>query len=105
VRFLLVWIELKSPAKNDRSSPTPGNTMREVELTDGWYTIRGRLDSSLGRQLTRGFISIGDKLRITGAELGGSSEACTPLENDGVFLSLYVDVNHPPSIFCSDLFL
>ncbi|KAK3602522.1 hypothetical protein CHS0354_029340 [Potamilus streckersoni] len=51
-----------------------------LELTDGWYCIKTKLDIPLTDLVMHGRIQIGQKICIAGAELVGSKEACTPLE-------------------------
>ncbi|KAL3866219.1 hypothetical protein ACJMK2_043541 [Sinanodonta woodiana] len=51
-----------------------------LELTDGWYCIKSKLDLPLANLVMHGRIQIGQKMCIAGAELVGSKEACTPLE-------------------------
>ena len=54
-----------------------------LELTDGWYSIKGKMDGALLEMVERKQIVVGQKLCISGAELGGSEEACSPLEVRG----------------------
>ena len=51
-----------------------------IELTDGWYSIRGLLDKPLTRLLKDKRLVVGQKLCIHGAELVGSDQAVSPLE-------------------------
>ncbi|XP_078603225.1 uncharacterized protein LOC144877195 [Branchiostoma floridae x Branchiostoma japonicum] len=51
-----------------------------VELTDGWYGIRAALDPPLARLVESKRIYVGQKLCVSGAELVGSQDACSPLE-------------------------
>ncbi|XP_074621370.1 uncharacterized protein LOC141879914 isoform X2 [Acropora palmata] len=51
-----------------------------IELTDGWYSIRGLLDKPLTRLLKDKRLVVGQKLCIYGAELVGSDQAVSPLE-------------------------
>ncbi|KAJ1563798.1 Breast cancer 2, early onset, partial [Nowakowskiella sp. JEL0078] len=50
-----------------------------VELTDGWYFIRAHLDEVLKQAVSRGMITVGQKLHICGARLQASGP-CSPLE-------------------------
>ncbi|XP_070391409.1 breast cancer type 2 susceptibility protein homolog isoform X3 [Dermacentor albipictus] len=52
----------------------------QLELTDGWYSIRAELDEPLSRLASTGHLFVGLKLLTSGAELVGSAEACAPLE-------------------------
>eukprot|EP00842_Homolaphlyctis_polyrhiza_P004089 jgi/Hompol1/4681/HPOL_001797-RA len=51
-----------------------------IELTDGWYGIRGILDDRLRFLLQRKQLSVGQKLHIQGATMGGTTHACPALE-------------------------
>ena len=51
-----------------------------IELTDGWYSIRGLLDGPLTRLLRDKRLIVGQKLCSHGAELVGSDQAVSPLE-------------------------
>ena len=51
-----------------------------IELTDGWYGIKARLDQPLTKLLIDGKIIIGQKLCIFGAELIGPTDAVSPLD-------------------------
>ncbi|CAH1268296.1 BRCA2 [Branchiostoma lanceolatum] len=51
-----------------------------VELTDGWYGVRAALDPPLARLVESSHIYVGQKLCLSGAELVGSQDACSPLE-------------------------
>ncbi|XP_066287790.1 breast cancer type 2 susceptibility protein homolog [Branchiostoma lanceolatum] len=51
-----------------------------VELTDGWYGVRAALDPPLARLVESKHIYVGQKLCLSGAELVGSQDACSPLE-------------------------
>ena len=44
------------------------------------YAVRAHLDAELSRQLARGRLFVGQKLRVCGARLTGSDEAAPPLE-------------------------
>nr|XP_037277025.1 LOW QUALITY PROTEIN: breast cancer type 2 susceptibility protein homolog [Rhipicephalus microplus] len=57
-----------------------GDGAVQLELTDGWYSIRAELDEPLLRLASTGRLFVGLKLLTSGAELVGSAEACTPLE-------------------------
>ncbi|KAG6817928.1 hypothetical protein H0H87_012396 [Tephrocybe sp. NHM501043] len=50
----------------------------ELEVTDGWYRIRARIDGPMARAVQRGHIRIGRKIGVAGAYL--SSEKRDPSE-------------------------
>ncbi|KAG2368840.1 hypothetical protein BDR07DRAFT_1390250 [Suillus spraguei] len=57
-----------SPAgQTDDGSPIPSHP--ELEVTDGWYRLRARVDKPLARAIRRGHIKIGRKIAVTGARL------------------------------------
>jgi hypothetical protein len=63
-----------------------------IEVSDGWYVFRAKLDAKLTEHLAMGRIFPGLKLKICGARLQGVTEACPPLElPEGAFLALSVN--------------
>lgn len=50
--------------KGDTVSPRP-----YLELTDGWYRIRAAVDDSMARAITKGRITVGRKLSLSGAKV------------------------------------
>ncbi|KAJ1746993.1 hypothetical protein LPJ79_005565 [Coemansia sp. RSA 1821] len=50
----------------------------EVEVTDGWYSMRARTDAVLQAAIERGQLRVGDKIACAGLRME-SSEACEPL--------------------------
>ncbi|KAG7262232.1 hypothetical protein CRUP_013540 [Coryphaenoides rupestris] len=68
-----------------RGGPPPA----VVWLTDGWYPIRAQLDAPLTALLHRGRLAPGGKMVVTGAELVGPQDGCSPLEApEGLMLKL-----------------
>nr|KAI8748741.1 breast cancer type 2 susceptibility protein-like protein isoform X1 [Biomphalaria glabrata] len=67
-----------------------------VELSDGWYSVRGQLDQRLTDLISRKKIITGDKIITSGAELVGGQEACSPLEvKDDIALKLHGNSTRP----------
>ncbi|KAI8495312.1 Breast cancer 2, early onset [Branchiostoma belcheri] len=67
----------------EQDSKKGANTKQKetiIELTDGWYGVRAALDPPLVRLVESKCISLGQKLCVSGAELVGSQDACSPLE-------------------------
>ncbi|KAF9225497.1 hypothetical protein BS17DRAFT_778669 [Gyrodon lividus] len=52
---------------DDNDIPTPPHP--ELEVTDGWYRLRARIDAPLARAVKKGKIRIGRKIAVTGAKL------------------------------------
>ncbi|KAJ3189862.1 Breast cancer 2, early onset [Gaertneriomyces sp. JEL0708] len=78
-----------SVGKQDETSPT---CSWNLELTDGWYAIKARVDKPLLDVIRKGRIRPGMKLRIAGAQLAPSGEACAVLEaTDAVQLLLHIN--------------
>ena len=51
-----------------------------LELTDSWYSIKAQIDIPLTDLVRQGQITVGQKLCMSGAELVGAEDACSPLE-------------------------
>jgi breast cancer 2 susceptibility protein len=70
-----------------------------VELTDGWYSIRGVLDASLSANVRNRKIKVGTKLLICNGRLEGSEEGVDPLDpsyscsGQNCSIALYLSAN------------
>ena len=51
-----------------------------LEVTDSWYSIKAQIDVPLTDLVRQGQITVGQKLCVSGAELIGAEDACSPLE-------------------------
>lgn len=49
----------------------------ELEVTDGWYRLRARVDRPLARAVRQGLIGVGTKLAVSGAKVRISFAACS----------------------------
>lgn len=59
---------------------TQSSSTTELELTDGWYSVKSFVDSAMASLLQRKKIVVGTKLMIQGAELLNCEQGCDPLE-------------------------
>ena len=59
----------------------------QLYMTDGWYGIPAHIDVPMSGLVCAGKIYVGQKLVMSGAELVGGNDACTPLE---VHFSYYI---------------
>jgi breast cancer 2 susceptibility protein len=41
----------------------------ELEITDGWYRLKARIDAPMARAVERGIIRIGRKIGVAGARV------------------------------------
>jgi len=51
-----------------------------VEVSDGWYCARARVDNGLGAAILRGTLRPGMKMDICGIEMMNNPKGCSPLE-------------------------
>ncbi|OJA19125.1 hypothetical protein AZE42_02150 [Rhizopogon vesiculosus] len=56
-----------SAGENEDGFPAP--SYPELEVTDGWYRLRARVDQPLARAIRKGHIKVGRKIAVTGAKL------------------------------------
>ncbi|CAL4068449.1 unnamed protein product, partial [Meganyctiphanes norvegica] len=72
----------KSPNKPIDTNPKQINTAPGViiHLTDGWYSVSASVDSAMCQLIQDGIVSLGTKLYIHGAEFGGVTSPCHPLD-------------------------
>ncbi|KVI03323.1 BRCA2, oligonucleotide/oligosaccharide-binding 1 [Cynara cardunculus var. scolymus] len=90
-------IQLKRDAELDTevistSNAIDSSTVTSIELTDGWYSVKGLLDGLLLKQLVAGKLFVGQKLRICGAGLCGWNAPVSPLEAS-TMISLCLHIN------------
>ncbi|KAI0297548.1 hypothetical protein B0F90DRAFT_1738028 [Multifurca ochricompacta] len=66
-----------------------------LELTDGWYCLRARVDEVLARAARRGVIRVGRKIAVSGASIPRDVEPCEVLEaNNKVELNITGNGTH-----------
>ncbi|GBP30962.1 Breast cancer type 2 susceptibility protein homolog [Eumeta japonica] len=85
-------IFMHSPDINRRIIPEgcSSNANVELELTDGWYTIKATIDDLLKRMVSVGRIRIGTKIITQGAELVNCDQGVAPWEDTtNVRLKIY----------------
>lgn len=46
-----------------------GSMFPELEITDGWYRLKARIDAPMARAVERGIIRIGRKIGVAGARV------------------------------------
>ncbi|KAG6814155.1 hypothetical protein H0H92_002150 [Tricholoma furcatifolium] len=61
----LIWTNPSNSEEGDRRSESHA----ELELTDGWYRLRARIDAPMARAVRRGHIRVGRKIAVAGAYL------------------------------------
>jgi breast cancer 2 susceptibility protein len=61
----IVWFE----AEHRR-----GVTYPELEVTDGWYRLKAKIDAPMARAIKRDVIRIGRKIGVAGARVKSSSQ-------------------------------
>lgn len=54
-------------ATDDKGQPV--ELLPELEVTDGWYKLRARIDDPLAKACRRGLVRIGSKLNVSGARV------------------------------------
>jgi hypothetical protein len=78
---LVVCRIIPSPKSKSDDTPQP---LKIVELSDGWYSVKGCLDKKMSEYIDLGLITVGTKLLVSNARLMGLEEGVDPLdEGDG----------------------
>lgn len=52
----------------------------ELELSDGWYSVRTKIDLLMNKIISDGKFQIGDKIYTVGSVLLNCLQGCDPLE-------------------------
>lgn len=63
----IIW-----PAGGSEANSAPGQNHPELEVTDGWYRLRARIDAPLARSVRKGKIKIGRKIALAGAKVSSA---------------------------------
>ena len=69
----IIW-----PAGGSEVDTAPAQTHPSLEVTDGWYRIRARIDAPLARGVRKGKIKIGRKIAVGGAKVSSPLLNNTP---------------------------
>lgn len=98
---------LNQQSHNESKTPRAADAKVEpslavVWLTDGWYAIKAQLDEPLTAMLHKRRLAVGGKLIISGAQLVGSQDACSPLEAPEC-LMLKVFQGKKTKLFCLEV--
>ncbi len=64
VSSIVMWAPAVVDGEGRPVDPHP-----ELEVTDGWYRLRARVDRPLARAVRRGLIGVGTKLAVSGAKV------------------------------------
>jgi breast cancer 2 susceptibility protein len=79
--MILCVCQILRPMKNEgKDSKNSTHDECALELTDGWYSIRGVLDASLSAHVRNRKIKVGTKLVICNGRLEGSEDGVDPLD-------------------------
>lgn len=62
---------------NAEGQPVPPHP--ELEVTDGWYRLRARVDESLARAIRNGVLKVGRKIAVAGTRARGFSHKSSSL--------------------------
>lgn len=71
---------VRRPKSKDAADNTSKRSEWALELTDGWYSIGGLLDTFLSDLVSKGTIKVGSKLLVCNAKLEGSEDGIDPLD-------------------------
>ncbi|KAL9645835.1 hypothetical protein ABK040_003567 [Willaertia magna] len=86
-KFMILMVA--SISSNNTNSDNSENKI--IELTDGWYSIKGKLDETLSRYVEWFKLREGQKLKICGAQFSEQTEAGHPLEISNCCITLNVN--------------
>jgi len=75
--ILVVCRIIPSPKSKGDATPQP---LKILELSDGWYSMKGCLDKKLSEYVDDGRITVGTKLLVSNARLIGLEEGVDPLD-------------------------
>ncbi|KXN88856.1 hypothetical protein AN958_06726, partial [Leucoagaricus sp. SymC.cos] len=78
----IIWVEVEG--RRDAAFP-------ELEVTDGWYRLKAKIDAPMARAVKRGVIRVGRKIGVAGAKL--NSERKEPQEVLEAYNSVKLGLN------------
>lgn len=74
------------------------SALPELEVTDGWYTLRATLDSPLARAVKKGSLKIGRKIAVSGASVRFTLPLFWLLVSFVCMMQLWSDSKEPQEI-------
>lgn len=66
------------------------NEKKELELCDGWYSMKATIDYEMEVFILRNIVSIGTKIVISGADVINNDSGCHPLEVQSCSLTSFI---------------
>lgn len=66
----IIW-----PSCDTHQNGNSGAQYPELEVTDGWYRLRARVDGPLTRAIRKGFIKVGRKIAVAAAKVNSIPSA------------------------------
>ncbi|BDA43385.1 probable breast cancer type 2 susceptibility protein homolog at C-terminar half [Coccomyxa sp. Obi] len=94
VLCLAAILQPRPPAGEEGRQTSPGPEQRQVEMTDGWYSVRATLDAGLSRMLAEQKLHVGTKVRVCGSELTAGSPSDVLEASHQCFLHLHFNGCH-----------
>jgi len=76
--MILVVCRINSLPASKSDDPSKQSTI--IELSDGWYSVRGCMDDIMSDFVNKGLIAVGTKLLVSNARLVGAEDGIDPLD-------------------------
>mmetsp|Transcript_2784 Transcript_2784/g.6079 ORF Transcript_2784/g.6079 Transcript_2784/m.6079 type:complete len:953 (+) Transcript_2784:1048-3906(+) len=80
-RMMVVMVCRTIHRPTSATEPTQGNSLRTLEVSDGWYSVKANLDMVLSEYVDKGLIKPGTKLLVSNAKLIGEEDGIDPLDS------------------------